>query len=98
MRCSPSRERRCGSGCAASSSLQASRFGRFSESGNRRVRALVAGYGVAVFGDSKTGGTLRVARLAVTLSNSIQMRLVDPIIRGEVLGVVPVTVTLVGQS
>jgi len=53
---------------------------------------------VAVFGDSKTGGTLRVARLAVTLSNSIQMRLVDPIIRGEVLGVVPVTVTLVGQS
>jgi S1-C subfamily serine protease len=42
----------------------------------------VVGYGLAVAGDGKTGGTLRVARLAVTgKPGSLQIRLVDPATR-----------------
>jgi secreted trypsin-like serine protease len=45
---------------------------------------LVAGYGLAVRGDGRTGGTLRAARLAVTgQPGTLQIRLVDPVTKGD---------------
>lgn len=45
---------------------------------------LVAGYGVAVRGDGRTGGTIRTARLVATgRPGSLQLRLVDPATKGE---------------
>ncbi len=45
---------------------------------------VVAGYGVAVRGDGKTGGTIRTATLVATgQPGSLQLRLVDPDTRGE---------------
>jgi secreted trypsin-like serine protease len=47
----------------------------------------VAGYGVALRGDGKTGGTARAAALTVTgKPGSLQIRLVDPATRGERAG------------
>jgi hypothetical protein len=47
-------------------------------------RFVVAGYGVAVRGDGKTGGTLRTAALVATgQPGSLQIRLVDPVTKGE---------------
>jgi secreted trypsin-like serine protease len=47
----------------------------------------VIGYGVAVRGDGKTGGTLRAARLAVTgKPGNLQIRLVDPATGGARAG------------
>jgi secreted trypsin-like serine protease len=43
----------------------------------------VFGYGLAVRGDPKTGGTLRAARLSVTgRPGNLQIRLIDPATRG----------------
>jgi secreted trypsin-like serine protease len=48
---------------------------------------LVAGFGVTVRGDGKSGGTLRAARLAATgQPGGLQLRLVDPATRGERAG------------
>ena len=48
---------------------------------------MVAGYGVAVRGDGKTGGTIRTAKLVATgQPGSLQLRLVDPVTRGERAG------------
>jgi secreted trypsin-like serine protease len=45
---------------------------------------IVAGYGVAVRGDGKTGGTVRSANLVVTgRPGTLQVRLVDPATGGE---------------
>lgn len=45
---------------------------------------VVAGYGVAVRGDGKTGGTIRTATLVATgQPGSLQLRLVDPDTKGE---------------
>lgn len=45
---------------------------------------VVAGYGVAVRGDGRTGGTIRTARLVATgRPGSLQLRLVDPATKGE---------------
>jgi secreted trypsin-like serine protease len=50
-------------------------------------RFTVAGYGVAVRGDGKSGGTVRAATLAATgQPGSLQIRLVDPATRGERAG------------
>jgi secreted trypsin-like serine protease len=47
-------------------------------------RFVVAGYGVAVRGDGKTGGTLRAATLVVTgRPGTLQIRLADPATKGE---------------
>jgi secreted trypsin-like serine protease len=47
-------------------------------------RLLVAGFGLAVPGDGRSGGTLRAARLAVTgQPGSLQVRLVDPSTKGD---------------
>ncbi len=47
-------------------------------------RFLVAGYGLAVRGDGKTGGTVRVATLVATgQPGTLQIRLVDPATKGE---------------
>jgi len=47
----------------------------------------VAGYGQAIAGDNKTGGTLRTADLVVTgNSGSLQIRLVDPNTKGQLAG------------
>jgi trypsin len=47
-------------------------------------RVIVAGYGVAVRGDGRTGGTVRVATLAVTgKPGTLQIRLADPATLGE---------------
>jgi secreted trypsin-like serine protease len=47
----------------------------------------VVGYGVAIRGDGKTGGTLRAARLAVTgKPGNLQIRLVDPATGGARAG------------
>jgi hypothetical protein len=47
-------------------------------------RFVVAGYGVSVRGDGKTGGTLRTAALVATgQPGSLQIRLVDPATKGE---------------
>jgi secreted trypsin-like serine protease len=48
---------------------------------------LVAGFGVTVRGDGKSGGTLRAAQLAATgRPGGLQLRLVDPGTRGERAG------------
>jgi len=48
---------------------------------------LVAGFGVAVRGDGKTGGTLRAAELVATgQPGTLQIRLVDAATRGESAG------------
>jgi hypothetical protein len=50
-------------------------------------RFTVAGYGVAVRGDGKTGGTVRVASLVATgRPGTLQVRLVDPATAGEKAG------------
>jgi hypothetical protein len=50
-------------------------------------QVIVAGYGVAVIGNGRTGGTLRVAHLLVTgKPGSLQIRLVDPNTKGELAG------------
>ena len=50
-------------------------------------RFTVAGYGVAVRGDGKTGGTVRAASLAATgRPGNLQVRLVDPASGGERAG------------
>ena len=48
---------------------------------------VVAGYGVAVRGDGRTGGTVRAATLiAVGQPGTLQIRLVDPVTKGERAG------------
>jgi secreted trypsin-like serine protease len=50
-------------------------------------RFLVAGYGLAVRGDGKTGGTVRAATLVATgQPGTLQVRLVDPATKGERAG------------
>ena len=50
-------------------------------------RFVIAGYGLAVHGDGKSGGTLRVATLMATgQPGSLQLRLFDPITKGERAG------------
>lgn len=50
-------------------------------------RFVLAGYGVAVRGDGKTGGTLRAATLVATgQPGTLQIRLADPATRGERAG------------
>jgi secreted trypsin-like serine protease len=50
-------------------------------------RFTVAGYGVAVRGDGKTGGTVRAATLVATgRPGTLQVRLVDPATMGERAG------------
>jgi len=50
-------------------------------------RFLVAGYGVAVRGDGKSGGTVRAAKLVATgQPGTLQIRLVDPATKGERAG------------
>jgi Trypsin len=50
-------------------------------------RFTVAGYGVAVRGDGKTGGTVRAATLVATgRPGTLQVRLVDPATAGERAG------------
>ncbi|MEZ5785012.1 MAG: trypsin-like serine protease [Xanthobacteraceae bacterium] len=50
-------------------------------------RFVVAGYGVAVRGDGRTGGTVRAAMLVATgRPGSLQLRLVDPETKGERAG------------
>ncbi len=52
--------------------------------GNPGEAFIVAGYGVTVRGDGRTGGTLRVATLVATgRPGSLQLRLVDPATRNE---------------
>jgi len=47
----------------------------------------VVGYGVAIRGDGKSGGTIRVAKLIATgQPGTLQIRLVDPEARGERAG------------
>ncbi|HEY6992974.1 MAG TPA: S1 family peptidase [Xanthobacteraceae bacterium] len=47
-------------------------------------RFVVAGYGVAVRGDGKSGGTIRAATLVATgQPGSLQIRLADPVTKGE---------------
>jgi secreted trypsin-like serine protease len=48
---------------------------------------IVAGYGVTVRGDGRTGGTARAARLIATgTPNTLQLRLFDPRTKGESAG------------
>jgi hypothetical protein len=50
-------------------------------------RFIVAGYGLAVRGDGRSGGTLRTASLVATgQPGSLQLRLVDPATKGERAG------------
>jgi hypothetical protein len=50
-------------------------------------RFVVAGYGLAVRGDGKTGGTVRAATLAANgQPGTLQIRLVDPATKGERAG------------
>lgn len=47
-------------------------------------RFVVAGYGVAVRGDGKSGGTVRAATLVATgQPGTLQIRLTDPATKGE---------------
>jgi hypothetical protein len=49
---------------------------------------LLAGYGVSVRGDGRSGGTARAATLAATgQPGSLQLRLVDPVTKGERPGI-----------
>jgi Trypsin len=51
-------------------------------------RFVVAGYGVAVRGDGKSGGTVRAATLIATgQPGTLQIRLADPVTKGERPGV-----------
>ena len=51
-------------------------------------RYSVAGYGLAVRGDGKTGGTLRLAALIATgRPGNLQIRLVDPATNGDSAGI-----------
>ena len=51
-------------------------------------RFIVAGYGVTVRGDGRTGGTVRAATLVATgTPNTLQLRLFDPRTKGESAGV-----------
>src|SRR5262249_59702927 len=51
------------------------------------ARFVVAGYGVAVRGDGKTGGTVRAATLVATgQPGTLQIRLADPATKGERAG------------
>jgi secreted trypsin-like serine protease len=51
------------------------------------ARFIVAGFGVTVRGDGRSGGTLRSARLAATgRPGSLQLRLVDPATGGNTAG------------
>lgn len=48
---------------------------------------VVAGYGVTVRGDGRTGGTVRAATLIATgQPNTLQLRLIDPRTKGETAG------------
>jgi hypothetical protein len=48
---------------------------------------VVAGYGVTVRGDGRTGGTVRAATLVASgTPNSLQLRLFDPRTKGETAG------------
>lgn len=48
---------------------------------------MVAGYGVAARGDGKTGGAIRMAKLVATgKPGSLQLRLFDPVTKGERAG------------
>jgi secreted trypsin-like serine protease len=50
-------------------------------------RFVVAGYGVAVRGDGKSGGTVRAATLVATgQPGTLQIRLTDPVTKGERAG------------
>jgi len=50
-------------------------------------RFIVAGYGVTVRGDGRTGGTVRAATLIATgTPNTLQLRLFDPRTKGETAG------------
>jgi hypothetical protein len=50
-------------------------------------RFVVAGYGVSVHGDGKTGGTVRAATLVATgQPGTLQIRLADPATKGERAG------------
>jgi hypothetical protein len=50
-------------------------------------RFVVAGYGVAVRGDGKSGGTVRAATLIATgRPDTLQIRLADPLTKGERAG------------
>jgi hypothetical protein len=50
-------------------------------------RFVVAGYGLTVRGDGKTGGTVRAATLVATgQPGTLQIRLADPATRGERAG------------
>jgi hypothetical protein len=50
-------------------------------------RLVVAGYGVAVRGDGKSGGTVRAATLVTTgQPGTLQIRLADPATKGERAG------------
>jgi hypothetical protein len=50
-------------------------------------RFVVAGYGVAVYGDGKTGGTVRAATLVATgQPGTLQIRLADPATKGDRAG------------
>jgi secreted trypsin-like serine protease len=50
-------------------------------------RFVVAGYGVAVRGDGSSGGTVRAATLVATgQPGTLQIRLVDPVTKGERAG------------
>ena len=50
-------------------------------------RFIVAGYGVTVRGDGRTGGTVRAATLIATgTPNTLQLRLFDPHTKGESAG------------
>lgn len=50
-------------------------------------RLVVAGYGVTVRGDGRTGGTVRAAALVVTgMPGTLQIRLFDPNTKGQATG------------
>ena len=62
-------------------------FGGIATTPQAGATLTVTGYGVAVRGDGKTGGTLRAARLAVTgKPGNLQIRLFDPATSGTSLG------------
>jgi hypothetical protein len=63
------------------------RIGGETETINVGETLVVAGYGVTVRGDGRTGGTVRAAPLIVTgQPGSLQIRLFDPVSRGLTAG------------
>jgi hypothetical protein len=63
------------------------RIGKENEAVKIGDRLIVAGYGVTVRGDGRTGGTVRAAPLTVTgQPGSLQIRLVDPVTKGLTAG------------